>query len=224
MGPHRNSMLQRYLVACVAASLATIAILFVMTQLISPIGGDPVVRRMLLQLDFQRRHAPVVPGRIRAIELPPKPAIQPAPDRSRDEDDRPERVAYGQEPAEATNDTLIDWWAEAEAVIEDLDDAEFDDWLESRGYRKWVSVMQGPMPTSGGPAMSPEEERSGYSYKNVYGELEFPISQNCVMQVPSRPSDSSDFARNIPPRIVCKETKNMDLSGLGEYLERGGNQ
>jgi hypothetical protein len=223
MRPDRISTLQRYLVACLVASLVTIVVLFVMTQLISPIGGDPVVRRLLLQLEFQRRPPPDVPSGIRVFELPPKPETLHASDSSIDEEDlpqRPERAEYDDDNVKATQDHVIDWWAAARAVIQDLGDAEFEEWLESQGYKKWVSVMQGPMPTSGDPTIPTEQGDSGSGYRNVYGDLEVPISESCVMQMQSRPFDSSDFARSIPPRIVCKGTSKMDLSGLEEYLDR----
>ena len=176
-------------------------VLFVMTQLISPIGGDPDVRRMLLQLEFQRRPPPDVPSGIRVFELPPKPETQRTSDSSTDERDlpeRPERIEYGDDDVETTQDHVIDWWAQARAVIQDL----------------------GPMPSSGDPTMPTEQGNSGSGYRNVYGDLEVPISESCVMQMQSRPFDSSDFARNIPPRIVCKGTSKMDLSGLDEYLDK----
>jgi hypothetical protein len=192
-----------------------------MTQLISPIGGDPDVRRMLLQLEFQRRPPPDVPSGIRVFELPPKPETQRTSDSSTDErglPERPERVEFGDD--DVAQDHVIDWWAQARAVIQDLGDAEFEEWLESQGYKKWVSVMQGPMPSSGDPMMPTEKGNSGSGYRNVHGDLEVPISESCVMQMQSRPFDSSDFARNIPPRIVCKGTSKMDLSDLDEYLDK----
>ena len=223
MRPDRISILQRYLVACLVASLVTLVVLFVMTLLISPIGGDPDVRRMLLQLEFQRRLPPDVPSGIRVFELPPKPDTQHASDSSIDEKDlseRPELAEYDDDNVEATQDHVIDWWAQARAVIQDLGDAGFEEWLESQGYKKWVSVMQGRMPSSGDPTMPTEQGSYGSGYRNVYGDLEVPISESCVMQMQSRPFDSSDFARNIPPRIVCKGISKMDLSGLDEYLDK----
>ena len=197
-----------------------------MTQLISPIGGDPVVQQMLLRLEFQRRPPPDTPSGIRVFELPPKPENQHASDSSLEEDlpKRPERAEYDDDDTEVTRDHVIDWWAQARAVIQDLGDAEFEEWLESQGYEKWVSVMQGPMPTSANPTTPAERGNVGARYRNVYGELEVPISENCVLQMQSRPFDSSDFARNIPPRIVCKGTAKIDLSGLDEYLDNGRRQ
>jgi hypothetical protein len=220
-------MLRRYSVASFAASLVTIAILFVMTQLISPVGGDPVVRQMLLKLEFHRSSPRDTESGIRVFELPPKPEIRHAPDKPVDESDRPtrpERAEYNDDSIEAAQDHIIDWWAQARAVIQDLGDAEFEDWLESQGYEKYVSIMQGPMPTSSSPTTPSRQDNAGSGYRNVYGDLEVAISENCVMQMRPRLFDSSDFARNIPPLIVCKSTPRMDLSGLEQYLDKSKKQ
>ena len=227
METDKHSILHRYLPACIVASLVTLVILFVMTQLISPIGGDPVVKRMLFQLELQRRQTPAVPSGIKVFELPPKPEDQPVSDRSLDADNRPQRpepAAYNDDDVEETRGRVINWWAEARAVIQGLGDAEFEEWLESQGFKKWVSVMQGPMPTSGGTAVPAEDGKTRSAYRNIYGDLELPISKNCVMQMQPRPFDSSDFSRNVPPRIVCKGTTEMDLSGLGKRLDRGATE
>jgi hypothetical protein len=224
---YRNPILRRYLVACVTASLVTIAILFVMTQLVAPTGGDPVVRQMLMQLEFQRRPLPDTASGVRIFELPPKPKTRRAADSPPDAKDlpqRPDRGEYDDEDVAATPGHVIDWWAQARAVIQDLGDAEFEEWLESQGNQKWVSVMQGPMPISGEPTTPSEQATVGTAYRNVYGDLEVRVSENCVIQIQSRLFDTSDFAKNIPPRIVCKGTSGMDLSGLHEFLHKGREQ
>lgn len=227
MTSDRNSILRRYLVACIVASAVTIIILFAMTQLVAPTGSDPDVEQMLLQLQFQRRPPPDTPSGIRVFELPPKPETRRASDSSLDEERPPKRPEPDEEDDEdvsVTREHVIDWWAEARAVVEDPGDGEFEEWLKSQGYRKWVSVMQGPMPTSGDPTAPSEPGSSGSGYRNVYGELEVPISERCVMQMPSKPFDSSDFATSIPPRIVCRETSRIDLSALDEYLDKSRRQ
>jgi hypothetical protein len=107
--------------------MATIVVLFVMTQLISPIGGDPVVRRMLLQLEFKRRPPPDTLSEIRVFELPSKPETQLASESFLDEEDlpkRPQRAEYDDDDVEATQGHIIDWWVRARAVIQDLGDAD----------------------------------------------------------------------------------------------------
>ena len=223
MTPQRVLSLQRYTIACLVASLVTLGLLFVMTQLISPIGGDPVVQQMLQQLELQRRLPPDAPGEIRVFELPPKPESQQALRSATDENDapkRPEQAGYDEDKYEATQDDVIDWWAQARAIIQDLGDAESEEWLQSQQYERWVSVMQGPMPSAGASTILTEQGDSGSAYRNVYGDFEVPINESCVLQLQPRPFDASDFARNIPPRIVCKGASKKDLAGLEEYLDK----
>lgn len=187
-----------------------------------PVGSDPVVRQMLLKLEFHRSSPPDMQSGVRDFELPPKPDIRHAPDQPVDESDRPkrpERGEYDDDSVVATQDHIIDWWAHARAVIQDLEDAEFEDWLQSHGYTEYVSIMQGTMPTSGRSASLSGQTKSGSGYRNVYGDFELLISENCVMQTQPRLFDSSDVARNIPPLIVCKPTPRMDLSGLEQYSD-----
>ncbi|MEM8681960.1 MAG: hypothetical protein AAGF72_00935 [Pseudomonadota bacterium] len=223
MESDRNSALRRYSAACLAASLVTTAIVFLMTQLILPVGGDPVVRQMLLQLESRRSSLPKAESGIRVFQLPPKPELRETPDTPADQSarpKRPEKPEYNDDPVAATPDRIIDWWAQARTVIQDRGDAEFEEWLESLGYKKYMSIMQGPMPGSGNPTKPSRQGRLGLDYKNVFGDLVVPINENCVMQMRPRSFDSSDFARNIPPLIVCRSTPGIDLSGLEEYLDK----
>ncbi|MEJ2257205.1 MAG: hypothetical protein P8X98_09385, partial [Woeseiaceae bacterium] len=130
----------------------------------------------------------------------------------------------GDDDRESSQSHSIDWWAQVRTAVRDADDADLDEWLQSQGYRRWVSVMQGPMPTSGEPTTPSEQASVGTAYRNVYGDLEVRVSENCVIQIQSRLFDTSDFAKNIPPRIVCKGTSGMDLSGLHEFLHKGREQ
>ncbi len=196
--------------------------LFVMTQLISPVGGDPVVREMLLQLELQRSSPPDTESGIRVFELPPRPGILNTPDASSEVNRRPERPTrdeYGDDPDENERSRIIDWWVEARAVIKDVGDAEFEDWLETQGSRKTVSIMRGAMPTGGDRAARSAQDTAGRGYQNMYGDVEIAISENCVLQMRPRHFDSSDFARNIPPLVVCKTGPGKNLSGLQDYLD-----
>ena len=216
MGSGRSSTLRRYSLAGLAALLVTIAMLFVMMQLISPAGDSPVVSKMLLELEFERRSPPDTG--VRVFELPPAAEIQSAPDGPAERSDlptRPERGEYDDEFEETERRHVIDWWTEARTVIKDIGEAEFEDWLETQGYKRSVPV--GPRSRSGSEGSS---GAAGSGYRSVYGDVELPVSENCVLQVRPRHFDSSDFARNIPPLIVCKSApKKMDLSGLEEYLK-----
>ncbi len=220
-------MLRRYVLACVAALLVTIALLLVMTQLILPGDDDPVVTRMLLEWESRRSSPPEAERAVRVFERPPERETQDTPDDPEVESGRPrrpERAEYAagsnEEPIEAAEERNTDWWAEARAVIEDLGDEEYENWLESLGRRRYVSIMQGPMPASGDPKTPSSLGWAGAGYTSVYGDLEVAIGENCVMQMRSRPFDYSDFAKNIPPLIVCKLAPETDFSGLDTKRRR----
>ena len=218
-------MLRRYILACLAALLVTAAVLLVMTHLILPVGGDPAVTRMLLELEFRRSSPPEVESGIRVFERPPEREVQDTPDKpeaERERSGRPERSEYAaagnEEPIEAAHERSINWWAEARAVIEDLENEDYG--FAPHGRGKYVSIMQGPMPGSGDPITPSSQDQARSGYTSVYGDLEVAIGENCVMQMRSKPFDYSDFARNIPPLIVCKGAPETDLSRLGENRER----
>lgn len=223
MGPDRNSLLRRYSVAGFAASLVTLAILFVMTELTSPIGGDPVVTQMLLELELQRNEPADSGGGVRVFKLPPTLQPQSTPDERVEKPERPKRPEQAnvdEDPVEAERSRTIDWWAVAREVIKASGEAEFENWLEQQGYRKYVSIMQGPMPGADRETAPSALESTGSVYTNVYGDVEVPINENCVMQIRPGNFDSSDFAQNIPPQIVCKTSPESRLSGLEEFLDR----
>lgn len=214
-------MLRRYSAAGFAASLVTLTMLFVMTQLISPVGGDPVVREMLLQLEFQQRSPPDRESGIRVFELPPRPGARSAPDAPPEVNgrpERPERGEYSDDPDDNERSRVIDWWAEARAAIKDVGDAEFEDWLEAQGSRRYVSIMRGAVPTGGSRATRSAQDTAENRYQNLYGDVEIAISENCVLQMRPRHFDSSDFARNIPPLVVCKPAPGENLPELEDYL------
>ena len=196
-------------------------------QLITPIGGDPVVREMILRLEIQRRHRDSQ-SRAEAIELPSERGSGAISDVPLDEATLPVRP----ETSEIDNDGLveatqaepIDWWAQARAVIGDLETLQ----LEERGIplepERWVSIMQGPMPTTDATAIRTERDNAGSMYRNVYGDLTVRISQKCTLRFQSRPVDLSNFAKYIPPDIACSAAPVMDLSGLDEYVGSKGTQ
>lgn len=220
-------MLRRHVLAFLAALLVTTALLLVMTQLILPGSDDPVVTRMLIEWESRRSSPPEAESGVRVFERPPERETQDTPDNPEVESGRPgrpERTEYAAEsnedPVEPAQEQSIDWWTEARAVIEDLGDEEYENWLKSHGRRKYVSIMQGPMPGSGDPKTPSSQGRAGAGYTSVYGDLELAIGENCVMQMRSRPFDYSDFAKNIPPLIVCKRAPETDFSGLDTKRRR----
>lgn len=223
MKPDGYSALRRYFVACLAASLVTIAMLFVMTQLIAPIGGHPVVKRMIQRLELHHRPPAEASNEVQEFELPPKPRIIHTPDMSIDEGDylrHPEAGSNKDSNAEVTEDQTIDWWEAVQKYIQGSEDADSQKWMLSHGFKKYLSIMQGPMPSSSGSSNPSEKEEVGSSYRNVYGDLEIKVTDNCVLQVSSNIFDSSDFARHIPPQILCTAPPKIDMSDLELSLNK----
>ena len=88
-------------------------------------------------------------------------------------------------PSEAREgpEHVIDWWAEARKLTQESSEDEFKRWMLEQGYVRYVSIMQGPLPINNsvrGTLPPSQEEKTGYL--NSYGDLEFKISENCVMQ------------------------------------------
>lgn len=222
MQSDRLSNRRRYLAACVAAALVTAFLLFVMTQLITPIGGDPTVETMLLQLETINL-PPDAPNRTRA-SVPPESEPRAPSGISQEDTDlptRPERAADEDRDAEPGQAETTDWWAQLRDAAESMDSDQLEEWLQSPENEDWVSVMQGPMPSFGGFERPPAEDSVWSMYRNVYGDTEIKVSPNCVLQIQSKPFDYSDFAKNIPPLVFCNETPVIDLSGLEEYIGAG---
>ena len=230
MHSDRLSSRQRYAAAGASAALVTALLLFVMTQLITPIGGDPAVERMLLELEIFRLppDAPTgisdpEPTADAASESPETETALPSrPERAEDDGgiDEPETEPE-QEPKPSSG---VDWWSQAQNVARSMGNEELEALLQSPGFEDWVSVMQGPMPSTGDVARAIEEDAVWSFYWNVYGDIEIRVSKDCVLQIQSRPFDYSSFAKNIPPNILCKETPVIDVSGLEDYVNGGRGQ
>ena len=197
---------RRFGLSALLALPVTVALLLFMTMLILPGEQDPVVRRMIQDIEFLRTEPQPEEIEVYALPAPPEPPdppeaeaserpVRPAIDRSLDEDvpaDSPVRV--------------IDWWAEVRSLTEEADEEALKRWLLEQGFEKYVSIMQGPLPITNPVRAGPQEtqgDRTGYL--NIYGDLEFKISENCVLQtlVSSR-LDVSDFAQKLPMRVMCK--------------------
>ena len=106
------------------------------------------------------------------------------------------------------------WWAAARSVGEASDEEAFERWLIEQGYEKYVSIMQGPLPiTNSVTAELPITQEDITGYMNTYGDMELKISDNCVIQsLISTRFDTSDFAKNLPMRVVCKPRKKEKFS------------
>ncbi len=192
------------------AFLMTIALLFLMTRLILPNGEDRIVTRMIRNIEFERTVPTPEPAGIQFFELPPSINDKPPPG-------KPELAAenstgYQIQDASSSESSaedpahIIDWWAEVRRLTQESDEEAFKKWLLEQGHDRYVSIMQGPIPIRNsvrGTLPPTQEEATGY--RNIYGDLEFRISENCVIQTQvSARNDVSDFGRNLPMRVVCK--------------------
>lgn len=212
----------RYLSACAASLLVTGTIVFLMTRLITPIGGDPVVEELLIELSLPRTLPPVVPREVEIFELPPRPEQLP---------EVPQSVGAPTDLSQSTDDPdddeeevrrFTDWQAVARSVARDLGDEGFGQSSGQTNGRPWTSVMQGSMPQSTTPTPMADEESAAPAYRTVYrnafGDVEVKIREDCVMQMHSSPFDQSSFAQALPAKVTCKGSPNTRLRGLEDFV------
>lgn len=197
----------------------TLAVLFVMTRLILPGDRDPVVSRMIQNIEFQRAVERPVPPGVRSFRRPLRIDDRSAPKASVRTSANPSPVS---EPGDIAEDSpasnvrvrAIDWWAEARGVAQDSNEEALQRWSLEQGHAKYVSVMQGPLPiTNSVKAPLPKTQEDITGYMNTFGDMEIKISGNCVAQTQvSARLDISDFAKHLPMRIMCKHPKKIEYS------------
>ena len=197
----------------------TVTLLFLMTRLILPSEQDRIVTRMIRNIEFQRAVRPPDPVGIQVFELPPPVEVKPPPieptfavedsTQIQNQDEFSSDSAEDEGPAH-----VIDWWAEARRLTQESGEEEFKRWLLEQGYDRYVSIMQGPLPiTNSVRGTLPPSQEEATGYLNSYGDLEFKISDNCVIQTQvSARLDMSDFARNLPMRVMCKSAPKVKYS------------
>jgi len=202
---------RRFAAAALFSLPLTVALLFLMTRLILPAETDRIVNRMIQDIEFLRIELPPDPAGIHVYELPEEveeepPIKEPDPPLEVADQSQVQNQALNEIDDEKRPAHVIDWWAEARRLTQDSDEEALERWLLEQGYNRYVSIMQGPLPITNsvrGTLPSSQEEITGYL--NTYGDLEFKISENCVIQTQvSARLDISDFARNLPMRVVCK--------------------
>ena len=207
----------RFAAAALVALPVTIALLFLMTRLILPGDEDPLVARMIQNIEFQRVARPPEPISIQTFRRPPDIEKPPRPDRpivSRVAADEIVDEPDDESTAENSRVKAIDWWAEARRIAEESDEDALERWLQEQGYEKYVTIMQGPLPiTNSVQATLPDSQEDITGYMNSYGDMEIKVSENCVAQtqVSSR-LDISDFAEKMPMRVLCKPRKKVRYS------------
>ena len=222
MNAVRSAMIRRYAFACAVALLFTVLLLFVMTRLIAPVDDDPMVSRMIRQLELRRDPAPELRIEVPEFEPPPKPELEEA-ERSVDIGaDRLPRPAAVEEPEDAAPDVTtdpVDWWAAARSIARQVGEDDFEQWLKSQDRSAYVSIMQGPIPAAA-KAKEPEDGEELWSiYVDVYGDKVIQVSDNCTLRAQTVFGDYSSFVRNLPPLVTCYEPKVIDMSGLEDYLQ-----
>jgi hypothetical protein len=219
MNRTRSVGMKRFASSAVIAFPMTVALLFLMTRLILPSEEDRIVTRMIRNIEFQRAVRPPDPVGIQVFELPPPVEVKPPPvelprtvedsNPIQNQDEFSDESAEDEGPAH-----VIDWWAEARRLTQESGEEEFKRWLLEQGYDSYVSIMQGPLPiTNSVRGTLPPSQEEATGYLNSYGDLEFRISDNCVMQTQvSARLDMSDFARNLPMRVMCKSAPKVKYS------------
>jgi hypothetical protein len=189
-----------------------------MTRLILPSGTDPIVTRMIQNIEFLRADDAALPAQIQVFELPVPVEVKPTPievDSRPLELDQSQNQVSDDSAEEVKPAHVIDWWAAARKLTQESGEEELKRWMLEQGYERYVSIMQGAFPTSNaiahGLPVSTQEDATGYL--NSYGDLEFKISENCVMQTQvSARFPVTDFDRNLPMRVTCKPPAKVKYS------------
>jgi len=195
----------------------TIILLFLMTRLILPGGKDPIVTRMIQNIEFLRADEAPLSAQIQVFELPLPVKIRPPPLAMNLPVENlgasPDQVS-NESPKEKSPAHVIDWWVEARRLTQEAGEEEFKRWMLEQGYNRYVSIMQGPLPiTNSVRGTLPPSQEDATGYLNIYGDLAFKISENCVMQTQvSARFDMSDFGRNLPMRVTCKPPAKVKYS------------
>jgi len=216
MNRTRNAVQRRFAASALIALPMTIALLFLMTRLILPGEQDRIISRMIQNIEFHRAIVPL-PAEIQVFQLPAPVEIKPPPIEvipTPEESIQVQDQTSDASPKEDSPAHVIDWWAEARKLTQESGEEEFKRWMLEQGYVRYVSIMQGPLPITNsvrGTLPPSQEEITGYL--NVYGDLEFKISENCVMQTQvSARLDMSDFVRNLPMIVTCKPARKVEYS------------
>jgi hypothetical protein len=211
MHQKRRSGIKRFASSGAIAFPVTIALLFLMTRLILPGEHDRIVIRMIQNIELQRAIRPRDATGIPASEIPQAIDREPPPTRpistTEDSTQNPNEETGPDNNFENTRRPRdIDWWAEARRLTHESNEAALRRWSLEQGYERYVSIMQGPLPITE-PVQATlfpgQEDATGYM--NIYGEMEYKISENCVATTQVMVAlDDSDFVQALPMVISCK--------------------
>ena len=199
--------LRRFAVSALIAIPITVALLFLMTRLILPGEHDPIVTRMIRNIELRRAVPPPEPVAVPAYR-------PPVEDNALNTDPAPAVERAGRRPAVSTDEGAaqetpvrpIDWEAEIRSVTREPEEQAIKRWLLEQGHEPYVSIMQGPLPITNsvrGELPITQEDITGYM--NTFGDMEIKVGKYCVAQTQvSARLDMSDFAEKLPMRILCK--------------------
>ncbi len=218
MNRKRSAEQIRFAASAAIALQITVALLFLMTRLILPSERDRIVTHMIQNIEFHRAVPPPIQASVQVFELPPPiesmPPIKVNLTAAESIQPQSRGVFSDESSLEEGPAHVVDWWAEARRLTQESGEEEFKRWLLEQGYDRYVTIMQGPLPITNsvrGTLPPSQEETTGYL--NSYGDLEFKISENCVMQTQvSARLDISDFAKNLPMRVMCNSAPKVKYS------------
>ncbi len=231
MIPKRRAENRRFAVSAMIALPVTVALLFLMTRLILPGEKDPIVTRMIRNIELQRAVLTPEPDRVPIFE-------QPLPTRARPPVIEPDSTAEASSPAQKPDQNqdapsdegtakdeparTVDWAAELRRLTQESDEEAFKRWLLEQGHERYTTIMQGPLPiTNSVRAELPSTQEDITGYMNTYGDKEIKVSEYCVAQTTvSARLDISDFAEKIPMRVMCKSpSTKIEFPFSRDYLE-----
>ena len=219
MDRKRRSGIRRFASSALIAAPVTLALLFLMTRLILPGEDDRIITRMIYNIELQRAARPPDNARVSVFKRPEasekeRLSTQPNPTTDSLRQSQNDETRSDENAAKERHTRVIDWWAEAQRVIQQLDEEAFKRWTLEQGYESYVSIMQGPLPiTNSVQAKLPPNQEDATGYMNIYGDLEYKISENCVAttQVAAR-FDRSDFVKSLPMIITCWPAPKQNIS------------
>jgi len=206
----RRSGIQRLASSAAIALPVTVALLFLMTRLILPGEHDRIVTRMIRNIELQRTVRPLQTADTRVSEPARVREADPAPTRpdSSVENSTPvQRQAMRPEDRSDEEEPVrpVDWWSEARRLTRESSAEALEQWSLEQGDERYVSIMQGPLPiTNAVRARSLPNQEDATGYLNIYGDMEYKISENCIATTQVVVAiDDSDFVRALPMVITC---------------------
>ncbi len=192
-----------------------------MTRLILPGEHDRIVTRMIQNIELQRAVQPLEVADTRVSELAQvseaeHPPVRPDSTVADPTQVKAKAIRSGDRPDDEEPVRRVDWWSEARRLTHESNAEALKQWSLEHGYERYVSIMQGPLPiTNAVRAKLPPNQGDATGYLNIYGDMEYKISENCIATTQVVVAiDDSDFVRALPMVITCtpppKQKFNLD--------------